>query len=169
MDPKDRVGQKVSAVTMNMVPVSRTTNSTPCVGMVPTATGTCLLRARFPARASAGTITRKDRSTFQAPGFGKKRRVGVQTGHGAPIRPHSTCVGVENLAQPVRTGVAQIGHRVDWRVPIGVRPKVERNVAQEISKLAAAAANSASITILIFLASMRLRRYSGDRPTIRPR
>src|ERR1039457_233997 len=52
--------------------------------------------------------------------------VGVQPGHGAPIRPDSARVGVKNLAQSVGTAVAQVGNRRARRVPIGMRRKVDQ-------------------------------------------
>src|SRR5437588_5890980 len=58
MGPSDSAGKYVRAPTITIVPISRTTNSDPCVGNVPLVTGISFFAARLPAMASAGIMNR---------------------------------------------------------------------------------------------------------------
>src|SRR5579863_3966670 len=65
--PSDSAGKYVSAPTMRIVPIRRTTKSVPFVGKVPLVTGTSFFEARFPAMASAGMMNRNRPTSMSRP------------------------------------------------------------------------------------------------------
>ena len=67
MGPSDRAGKKARAPNISTVPISKPTNSAPCVGNVPLVVATFFFEAKLPAAANSGNRNMKRPISIASP------------------------------------------------------------------------------------------------------